>query len=79
MARDPEAIKADIDKARDQLAATVDSLTERANPQRLADDAKASVLATLNKPPVKYTIGAVGAVIALLTLRKLLRAIRRSG
>lgn len=39
--RDPEAIKRDIDVARDQLAATVDSLAERANPRRLADDLKA--------------------------------------
>ena len=39
--RDPDTIKQEIDQARDQLAATVDSLAERANPQRLADDAKA--------------------------------------
>ena len=33
--RDPDTIKRDIDQARDQLAATVDTLAERANPQRL--------------------------------------------
>jgi hypothetical protein len=38
--RDPELIKADIDQARDRLALTVDSLAERANPQRIADDIK---------------------------------------
>ncbi|WP_156745263.1 DUF3618 domain-containing protein, partial [Mycobacterium sp. 1165178.9] len=38
--RDPEAIKQDIDVARDQLAATVDSLADRANPRRLADGNK---------------------------------------
>ncbi|OHT87139.1 DUF3618 domain-containing protein [Mycobacteroides saopaulense] len=70
MARDPEAIKADIDKARDQLAATVDTLSDRANPQRLAEDAKASVLATLNKPAVKFTILGFGAVVAVLVVRK---------
>lgn len=77
MARDPEAIKADIDKARDQLAATVDTLSDRANPQRLAEDAKASVLATLSKPAIKFTILGVGAVVAALVARKVLRKFRR--
>ncbi len=36
--RDPDTIKQEIDQARDQLALTVDSLAERANPRRLADD-----------------------------------------
>ena len=39
--RDPDTIKQEIDLARDQLASTVDSLAVRANPRRLADDAKA--------------------------------------
>ncbi|MGH3724264.1 MAG: DUF3618 domain-containing protein [Mycobacterium sp.] len=77
MARDPEAIKADIDKARDQLAATVDNLSDRANPQRLAEDAKASVLATLNKPAVKFTILGFGAVVAVLVVRKVLGKFRQ--
>jgi len=77
VARDPEAIKADIDKARDQLAATVDTLSDRANPQRLAEDAKASVLATLNKPAIKFTILGVGAVVAALVVSKVVRKFRR--
>ena len=39
--RDPDTIKQEIDQARDQLASTVDSLAERANPRRIADDLKA--------------------------------------
>ena len=35
--RDPDTIKRDIDQARDQLASTVDTLAERANPQRIAE------------------------------------------
>ncbi|HEV7852363.1 MAG TPA: DUF3618 domain-containing protein, partial [Mycobacterium sp.] len=31
--RDPDTIKQDIDQARDQLAITVDTLAERANPR----------------------------------------------
>ena len=42
--RDPEVIKAEIDRTRDQLAATVDDLTERAHPRRLASDLKIAVL-----------------------------------
>ncbi|WP_153301940.1 DUF3618 domain-containing protein, partial [Mycobacterium tuberculosis] len=43
--RDPNTIKQEIDQTRDQLAATIDSLAERANPRRLADDAKTRVIA----------------------------------
>ena len=55
--RDPDAIKQDIDAARDQLAATVDSLAERANPRRLADDLKAKVIAFVTKPAVAAYAG----------------------
>ena len=34
--RDPDTIKRDIDVARDQLASTVDTLAERANPRRIS-------------------------------------------
>ena len=50
--RDPETIKQEIDLARDQLASTVDSLTERANPRRLADDLKARAIEFAKKPVV---------------------------
>ena len=40
--RDPDTIKQEIDQARDQLAVTVDTLAERANPRRIADDVKAA-------------------------------------
>ena len=71
MARDPEAIKADIDKARDQLAATVDTLSDRANPQRLAEDAKATALVTLQKPAVAGTLIAVGVVVVAIVIKKI--------
>lgn len=68
--RDPEAIKADIDAARDRLALTVDSLAERANPQRLADDLKAAVLRFVKKPAVAATLAGVGAVTVVLVIRR---------
>ncbi|NDK89557.1 DUF3618 domain-containing protein [Gordonia desulfuricans] len=72
MAGDTDRIEQDIAKAREDLANTLDELAARANPQRLADDAKATALATLNKPPVKYTLVGVGAVVALLVIRRIM-------
>ncbi len=69
--RDPETIKRDIDQARDQLAATVDILAVRANPQRLADDAKAKVLAFVTKPPVLASLAGVGVVVVVLVVRRI--------
>ncbi|WP_395310766.1 DUF3618 domain-containing protein [Mycobacterium sp. AMU20-3851] len=71
--RDPEMIKRDIDQARDQLAATVDVLAERANPQRLAEDAKAKVIAFVTKPPVLISLAGVGTVVVVLVIRRIKR------
>lgn len=73
MARDPEIIQKEIEKSREQLAASLDALSERANPRRLVDDGKETVVATLDDPKVKYALIAVGAVVALVVLRKLFR------
>ncbi|MFT4127996.1 MAG: DUF3618 domain-containing protein [Gordonia sp. (in: high G+C Gram-positive bacteria)] len=70
MAGDTDRIEQDIAKAREELAGTLDALVERANPQRLADDAKATAVATLNKPAVKYTLAGVGVVVVVLVIRK---------
>ncbi|AQT79299.1 hypothetical protein B1R94_08495 [Mycolicibacterium litorale] len=69
--RDPEAIKADIDQARDRLALTVDSLAERANPQRIADDVKAALLAFVKKPAVAATLAGVTAVTVIVVVRRI--------
>jgi hypothetical protein len=71
--RDPEAIRQDIDAARDQLALTVDNLAERANPRRIADDVKSGVLRFVKKPPVAISLAGVGAVLVVLFVRKLKR------
>jgi Protein of unknown function (DUF3618) len=68
--RDPEAIKQDIDVARDQLAATVDSLAERANPRRLADDVKARVIGFVQKPVVIASLAGVGALVVVVVVRR---------
>ena len=71
--RDPEVIKQEIAQARDRLAVTVDSLAERANPQRVAEDLKARALRFLKQPAVAATLAGVG----VLTVVIIIRGIRR--
>ncbi|MFD7653886.1 DUF3618 domain-containing protein [Actinosynnema sp. NPDC059797] len=73
MARDPDTIQREIEQARDALAATLDELGDRANPQRFVESGKESVRAKLDEPKVKFALIAVGAVVAFALLRKLFR------
>ena len=68
--RDPEAIKRDIDVARDQLATTVDSLAERANPRRLADTVKTRVIEFVQKPAVMVSLAGVGALVVVVVVHR---------
>lgn len=69
--RDPDTIKTEIDQARDQLASTVDSLAERANPRRIADDVRAGLVSFVKKPAVTYSLIGLGTLIAVLLVRKI--------
>jgi hypothetical protein len=69
--RDPEAIKQDIDRARDQLAATVDTLSVRANPRRIADDVKAGLINFVKKPAVTFSLIGVGTLTVVLVIRRI--------
>ncbi len=69
--RDPEAIKQEIDAARDQLAATVDLLSERANPRRIIADIKAGLINFVRKPAVTFALIGVGAVSVVLVIRRI--------
>ena len=69
--RDPEAIKQEIDVARHELAATVDSLAERANPRRLADDLKARVIGFVTKPAVAVSLVGIGSVVVVVVVRRI--------
>lgn len=73
MARDPDTIQREIEKARDALADSLDALGERASPKRLVDTGRASVLSTLADPRVRYSLIAVGVVLAAAVLRRLFR------
>ena len=69
--RDTDTIKQEIDQARDQLASTVDSLAERANPRRLADDAKARAIGFVKKPAVAISLAGIATLAAALAVRKI--------
>jgi uncharacterized protein DUF3618 len=73
VARDPDTIERDIEQARDALAATLDELSERANPKRFVESGKASVRQRLADPRVRYPLIAVGVLIAVALLRRLFR------
>jgi len=73
VARDTDSIEREIERARDQLAGTLDELTTRANPKRLIAQAKDAVRAKLDEPAVRYTVIGVGALAAALVLRSLFR------
>lgn len=73
MARDAETIQAEIERARDGLAAAVDELSNRANPQRVVEQGKQKARAIWANPKVKYPVVGVGALVLALVIRKLLR------
>ncbi|KUI01973.1 DUF3618 domain-containing protein [Mycobacterium sp. IS-3022] len=69
--RDPETIKRDIDQAREQLATTVDTLAERANPSRLADDVKSAIVRFVTKPVVAISLAGVAALTLVFVVRRI--------
>lgn len=73
MVRDAETIQSEIERARDSLAIAVDELTTRANPKRVVEQGQRTLTATLQDPKVKYSLMAVGALVALVVLRRLFR------
>ncbi|HEY8374587.1 MAG TPA: DUF3618 domain-containing protein [Pseudonocardiaceae bacterium] len=73
MARDPETIQREIEQAREALAVTLDALGEKANPRRFVESGKASVQAKFDDPRVRYSLMAVGGLLALALLRRLFR------
>ncbi|MGZ4523708.1 MAG: DUF3618 domain-containing protein [Mycobacteriaceae bacterium] len=73
MARDTESIEREIDRARDQLASTLDELSTRTNPKRLVTRAKQSLRAKFDEPAVRLAVIGVGAVVVVLVLRSFRR------
>ncbi len=73
MARDADTIQADIERARDALAVTVDEITTRANPKRIVAQGRQTALSMLADPRIKYGLIAAGALVGALIIRRLFR------
>lgn len=73
MARDPEDIQQEINKARDSLAITLDELGTKADPKRFVEAGKTSAREKLDDPTVRYVLIGVGALVTILVARKLFR------
>jgi hypothetical protein len=76
VARDTESIERDIERAREQLATTLDKLGERADPRKLADQVKGSVLHTVTQPKVIAAVAGVGLLVSVVVLGRF-RRVRR--
>jgi len=73
VARDPDSIQREIEKAREALAESLDVLSERASPKRFVEQGRSSLQQRLADPKIKYGLMALGALVAIALLRKLFR------
>jgi hypothetical protein len=68
--RDADEIKRDIEQSRAALAEAVDEIAFRANPKRVADNAKQSLIEKAKSPQGQIVIGVSGALIVLLIVKR---------
>jgi len=73
VARDPDTIQREIERSRDALAASLDVLTARVNPKKLADDGRQAAAAKLADPKIKYALIGVGVLVVAALVRSIFR------
>ncbi len=73
MARDPDTIQREIERSRDALAGSLDVLTARVNPRKLADDGRQAAAARLADPKIKYALIGVGVLVVAALVRSIFR------
>lgn len=73
MVRDAQTIQAEIERARDGLAVAVDELSTRLDPKRAMDEGKRRLQALWDDPKVKLAVAGVGALVAVILIRKIFR------
>lgn len=71
--RSADDIQRDIEASRAALAHTVDEIAYRTNPKRVVENTKTSLKAKAQTPEGKAVLYGVGAVVAVLVLRKLFK------
>jgi hypothetical protein len=73
VARDPDTIQHEIERSRDALAGSLDVLTARVNPKKLADDGRQAAAAKLADPKIKYALIGVGVLVVAALVRSIFR------
>lgn len=71
--RTADDIQRDIEHARVSLAGAVDQIAYRTNPKRVADNARTTLLARARTPQGKAVIAGVGALLAIVVVRKIVK------
>jgi Protein of unknown function (DUF3618) len=71
--RSADEIQRDIENARVSLATAIDQLAFRTNPKRLADNVKHVVIEKMQSPQGKAVIGATGALVGILIIRRIVK------
>ena len=64
--RDPDALVKEIERTRENLARTIDTLTQRVSPANVARRAASRVLDQVSRPEVQLAAGATAAVVVTL-------------
>lgn len=71
--RDPDALLKEIEATRENLARTIDALTERASPANIGRQAMDRVREQLDRPEVRMYAGIAAAVVAVGGIAYLVR------
>jgi hypothetical protein len=71
--RSADEIERDIVQARASLAAAVDQLAHRTDPKRLLESTKAALLARARTPQGRAVVGAAGALLAVVVIRRIVK------
>ena len=66
--RDPDQLVKQIERTRENLARTIDTLTERVSPANVAKRAMAKVLDQVSRPEVQIGVAAVTVVTVTLVV-----------
>lgn len=78
MSRDPDMIQREIEQTRDALAGTLDQLADRYSPKAVASRGQRAVVSKLRSPVGMAASGATVGLLALLVVRRVRRARRKS-
>ena len=68
--RSADDIQRDIERSRAELAAAVDTLAYRANPKRVVNNAKRTLLERAKSPQGQAVIAVVGGLLAVVIVRR---------